>query len=535
MLFYGWLAEAQLLFGTVLAFCIHGLGLDEAAGDRSPRNTDSVPHARSNAVDTRNVPEKKPGLQRYEPLAPRNRKEAAGIRWPKMVAVLFLVVSNAVPAIRKEGTFRFGPVCGAVTTRTATVVAGLTSPTMPVTLWASRYPDLRDPVVSAPDTARAERGLTVRLTVSGLTPATRYFYGLAVDGRLHPERGGRFTTFPESWTDFSFAFGNSLRFSHPRFSALNGARKEEAYFFLNTGDLFYADITRNRPELFRHEYRRAFAARPQAALCRTLPLVFMWDDHDYADNNSNRLVPSREASRQVYQEMVPHYPLAAGNGDVPIYQAFSLGRARFILTDLRSERSPNSMPDGPGKTMMGLEQREWFIRELVRSSASHMVVFWVSSVPYTAPQRRGADHWGGFTHERRIVANTIKHHHIDNLYILSGDAHCVAADDGSNGDYADGGGAPVPMVIAAPLDNTALSIKGGPYSHGYYYPVFGENCYGLITVRAKAATLTVVFSARNQNQRERLRFVHTIDLDYGVEGFRAAPSVADTPRDLSDP
>lgn len=37
----------------------------------------------------------------------------------------------------------------------------------------------------------------------------------------------------------------------------------------------------------------------------------------------------------MYQKYFPHYPLPAGQGNVPIYQAFTVGRIRIIMTDLR--------------------------------------------------------------------------------------------------------------------------------------------------------------------------------------------------------
>jgi hypothetical protein len=62
--------------------------------------------------------------------------------------------------------------------------------------------------------------------------------------------------------------------------------------------------------------------------------------------------------------------------------------------------------------------------------------------------------------------------------MLSGDAHMLAIDDGTNSDYADGGGAGFPVMHAAALDSTP-SLKGGPYSHGAF-PGTGQ--FGLMTV-----------------------------------------------------
>ena len=69
--------------------------------------------------------------------------------------------------------------------------------------------------------------------------------------------------------------------------------------------------------------------------------------------------------------------------------------------------------------------------------------------------------------ERREIADFIKSNHIGGVCILHGDSHMLAADDGSNSDYATGGGAPIPVMCAAPLDRDP-SIKGGPYSQGVY-------------------------------------------------------------------
>ena len=51
--------------------------------------------------------------------------------------------------------------------------------------------------------------------------------------------------------------------------------------------------------------------------------------------------------------------------------------------------------------------------------------------------------------------------------MISGDAHMVALDDGSNSDYSASGRAAFPVLHAAALDRPG-SEKGGPYSHGAF-------------------------------------------------------------------
>jgi hypothetical protein len=112
-----------------------------------------------------------------------------------------------------------------------------------------------------------------------------------------------------------------------------------------------------------------------------VPFVGIWDDHDFGGNNSNRKASSHEAARLTYEEYVPHYPLASGEGDVPIYQSFAVGRVKFILTDLRSERDDAKKKDNAGKSMMGARQKEWFKKELLEANGKYPLICWVSSSP----------------------------------------------------------------------------------------------------------------------------------------------------------
>jgi phosphodiesterase/alkaline phosphatase D-like protein len=277
----------------------------------------------------------------------------------------------------------------------------------------------------------------------------------------------------------------------------------------------------------------------QSFLYRSTPLVYVWDDHDFAGNNSDRRAPSHFAARYVYEEYVPHYDMPAGEGAVPIYQSFAVGRVKFILTDPRSERDRVKNPDGPGKSMLGAAQKAWFKNELLSAKGKYPLIFWVSSVPWigqagvnyypirsqatgfihhtnawqfkrnpaTAEEDRDVkndhDFWGAFSYERTEIANFIRDNKISGVAILHGDAHMLAADDGTNSDYASSGGARIPVMAAAPLDQNP-SIKGGPYSQGVYKARKGEGCFGHVQVRDEGSRINVQYSGRNHFNEEKI-------------------------------
>jgi hypothetical protein len=104
------------------------------------------------------------------------------------------------------------------------------------------------------------------------------------------------------------------------------------------------------------------------------------DDHDYCDNDSTGTCTSREASHEAYRAYVPHYPLSSvnntlsqpyfKNGSSPgVYQAFTIGRVRVIMTDLRSEAIP-------GIQMYSDAQRQWFLHELTLASNYSLVIWY---------------------------------------------------------------------------------------------------------------------------------------------------------------
>lgn len=298
-----------------------------------------------------------------------------------------------------------------------------------------------------------------------LTPATTYHYRLIRDGAPVPESEGRFRTFEEGASSFRVVMSGCAETGsrHPVFQSI---LDESPDLFLHLGDMHYEDI--DMPEIGR--YRRALAAvhasPEQARLYRSVPLAYMWDDHDYGPNNSSSEAVVQETARRAYRRYIPHYPLASGS-DGPVQQRFSVGRVRFLMTDLRSARTRNDAPDTEAKTMLGAEQYAWFRDQLQEAADDDVpLLVWVSSVPWIANDPGAWDRWSGFATEREDIARHIDSLGLeDQMVIVSGDAHMSALDDGTNNTYGPGDGIRVPVIQAAALDRIG-SVKGGPYTIG---------------------------------------------------------------------
>jgi alkaline phosphatase D len=437
-------------------------------------------------------------------------------RWLLGLAVLLAALLPAgVWAAPRAESGRFqggaGPVVwlwsGAVTPTSVRVTAHLNGASGQVRLAVSPNPDLSNPLYSAPAVADAANNNTVTLGVGGLNPDTTYYYAVEVDGVLDTAMTGQFRTFPSGAASFRFVFSADANrgSNRPVFDAI---RQENALFYMNIGDFYYADITTNDIDLYRQAYFDTLTASRQQALYQAVPSVYLWDDHDYGANDSDSTSPSREAARLAYQENVPHYPLPDLPANHPdctyadpdacrsIQQSFAVGRVYVILTDLRSERDPKTQTDDSNKSMLGAVQKQWFKDQLLFARDNYELIFWVSSVPWIETTTAGSDRWGGYATERQELADFIRDNGVENLIILAADAHMLALDDGSNSDYASGGGAPLPVIHAAALHRNG-SVKGGPYSHGSYpNPSALDGQYGVIEVSDAGNEVCVSYTGK---------------------------------------
>lgn len=331
------------------------------------------------------------------------------------------------------------------------------------------------------------------LTLSGLAANTRYHYRVVVAGREDAAKQGAFHTLPAvgSAHSFSFALGSCQR-TGTNTAVFTHVRAMNPLFWLQTGDIHYRNIATNDINLFREAYNNLHEQTNQAALFRSTSIVHVWDDHDGAGgNDTDGTKPEWSVVREAYRENLPHHALPAGPGGA-IYHSFVVGRVRFIVSDLRSERSPKSRTDDGNKTMLGAAQKQYLKDQLAAAKANGQFIAWVSTIPWIAARTSGADHWGGYDTERREIAAYIQSLGVGGqMFQLSGDMHATAIDSGVNNAW--GGFA---VFNAAPIDQSS-STKGGPYSHGPFTNGSTGDQFGRVTITDNGgSSIQVTFSGR---------------------------------------
>ncbi len=217
------------------------------------------------------------------------------------------------------------------------------------------------------------------------------------------------------------------------YPALETIKNQRPDFFIGTGDNVYYDTpdhprAKTIPEL-RQKWHEQFIQPRFADLFATVPSYWMVDDHDYRiddGDNSGDDLPLPETGRQMLLEQLPFAPANA-----PAAKTYRTHRVNQDLqiwfVENRMYRSPNAMPDGPDKTIWGVDQRQWLQRTLAASDARYKLL--ISPTPMVGPDdlRKKDNHCdvGGFQHERDDFFKFLKTSGLDqqNFFIVCGDRH----------------------------------------------------------------------------------------------------------------
>jgi alkaline phosphatase D len=298
-----------------------------------------------------------------------------GLRIRNVVWAIVILAICCSPPPQPRSTTRYQPIkhvewiwAGALTSQSAIVKARLAKSVSAPILKVSTSEELEpafyvQPAPSFPGSSLAS------FELSSLQPRTTYYYAVESEGHIDEVRRGRLRTPADGRYSFRIALGTCAR-TGSNGKVWDTIREHEPLMVFHLGDFHYQSLGVDDVGAHRAAFDHVLSSPAQSLLFRTVPIAYVWDDHDFGPDNCDSTNPGRTAAGRVYRDYVPHYPLSAKRPEVAIYQAFTIGRVRFIMTDLRSERSPRGT-SGDQRTMMGNTQKDWFKKELLRASRNY--------------------------------------------------------------------------------------------------------------------------------------------------------------------
>ena len=388
---------------------------------------------------------------------------------------------------------------GATTDTTAQVKVRMVATGGPSSLLVADNEGMSSAVTLGPIAPSAEGMIVWNLT--GLDADTQYWV-VVDDGALNNNYKATFRTHPvPAGERASYIFGaagdagltgdgydgyiSSAVSNSPVFDTMRlQAAAEQWLWFSHLGDLHYRNISTNAPATFRTAYFEnmnfgAFTnpACRQSQFFRSFASTYVWDDHDYGPNNSDRTSASNAAANLVYREAVPSYAIPVTTG---IYQSWQIGRVLYIASDVRSFRDPNSDPLTPSKTMLGSTQKAWMETLLAgaRDNGAEALV-------WQTPSRwvGGSDTWNDFSYERAEMVTMFGDlGWLDRMILMTADMHAVSICSGPNNPYGK-----FPMFMFAGMDAGAWGT-GPEYDIG---SVTGRRQYGTMRVQDNGHTIAL--------------------------------------------
>lgn len=379
---------------------------------------------------------------------------------------------------------------GAITDDSAVLAAGLVS-ILSARIKYSTADDLSVSPAFTSAEAPAANG-SVKFDITGLTADTDYWYGLEADGVMLPTVYGPFHALPaeDSVVSHTIAFGscnmtdsNSITFSAiAAFEGLYG----KPLMAVHEGDLHYRDWGSVTVADVDFQYLSSMSKTNVQALVSTVPMPYVWDNHDWGGDQSGADAAAGPAVSSAYRDWVPHYDLDATN-NVGAWQTWKIGRIRYILLDTRSAKSPYAATDNASKTMLGAEQKAWFKALLTGPEPLKIIM----SPIYWRRDAATSDRWGSYRTEYDELIAYIEANNV-NAYVAFGDRHALCADDGSS---STAGG--IPQAGGAAWHQGSVPQPGSEtWSHGYYAPSpdgATMHGYGVLDVTDTGASITVAY------------------------------------------
>ena len=349
-----------------------------------------------------------------------------------------------------------------------------------------------------------------------LTADTEYEVRFSEDGTPDTTNVLRFRTMPTAGqaASFKFCFASCHDGSQTIDDVYTRIVDQSPLFFVHMGDFHYEATSSSNVEDFATEMKIVIERAVAEAFFHTIPMVYMWSDHDYGDNNAGGSNPAKAAAQEAYRLMVPTYPLVLGSG-APYY-SFSVGRIRFVMTDPRSFKDPVGDTDNSSKTCLGTVQKQWWKDELLAAFNAGEAVIWNTEMPFCSDVV-GDDDWSRYKTERTELMDYVQSIEMGTrLATINGDEHTLAADDGTNtASYVTSGSMPIPVMVAAALRNNA-SLRGGPYSQGSNG---GPGQYGLMEITdTGGSTIGVVYSGKDTDDATAISLSFNFVMSAGGPG-----------------
>lgn len=197
------------------------------------------------------------------------------------------------------------------------------------------------------------------------------------------------------------------------------------------GDMMYGDS--DDPAVLKMKYDKQLANEGYQELLVSTPVIGIWDDHDYGQNDGDKNFVIKKESKELMLNFLHVPEVAEVRKREGVYQSFSFGsgaeKVKILLLDaryFRDELERNIITTGPRyeKNMtgdiLGEAQWKWLEEELTDSDAAiHIIGCGIQIIPI----EHNYEKWANFPAAHQRLYDLLNHTKPNRAILLSGDRH----------------------------------------------------------------------------------------------------------------
>jgi len=205
----------------------------------------------------------------------------------------------------------------------------------------------------------------------------------------------------------------------------------EADLWIWLGDMIYGDS--EDPAVLKDKYDQQLANVEYQKLQATTPIIGIWDDHDYGENDGDKNFSIKKESRNLMMNFLNVSSDAEARSREGAYQSYTFGRGdkkvKILLLDaryFRDELERNILSKGQkyekNETgdILGEAQWSWLESELTNSDAAiHLIGCGIQVIP----TQHNYEKWANFPKAHKRLYDLLNSTTPNRAILLSGDRH----------------------------------------------------------------------------------------------------------------
>ena len=353
----------------------------------------------------------------------------------KFILVVILLISNFI--FSQNATLQSGPMVGYCEMKEAMIWLQTTKPAN-VKIEYFAQDNSSEIFMSDNYSTTKEVGFTYHIILDKLQQGKKYNYNILIDNKkvVLPYETNfsskKLWQWREDALDFTVAVGSCSYINEPEldrpgkgygsnygiFESINS--KNPDIMIWGGDNIYLREADWDSQTGINHRYTHSRSIKEMQSLLAKTQNFAIWDDHDFGPNDGDRGFYNKYLTQKAFKNFWANKSYGSDETqNKGTYSTFNWVDAQFFLLDNRFFKTPNDRKTGK-RELLGDEQLEWLIDNLVTSNASFKIIVIGGQVLNSAEVY---ENYSNYAQEKSNLLKEIIENKIKGVMFISGDRH----------------------------------------------------------------------------------------------------------------